>query len=59
MKACPYRSDFFAKLAEDPSGQPASQDRVNEGLNTWLTALDAIVARLQKFYADGGHDKGF
>ena len=58
MKACPYRKDFFAKLAADPEGgEPVSDERMNADLDKWLAALDAIVTRLQKFYAAGGHDK--
>ena len=60
LKACPYRADFFAKLKADPAGgPPASDDHLNEGLNRWLAALDGIVTRVQAFYRDGGHDKGF
>ena len=60
MKACPYRADFFNKLKADPAGgSSASDEHVNEGLNTWLAALDGIVTRLQTFYKAGGHDKGF
>jgi hypothetical protein len=47
-------------LKADPAGgSPASDDHVNEGLNKWLAALDGIVTRLQTFYKEGGHDKGF
>lgn len=60
MKACPYRADFYAKLAEDKSeGQPASEEKLNEQLNEWLAALDGIVKRMEDFYAKGKHDKGF
>ncbi|KAI0081963.1 het-c2 protein [Panus rudis PR-1116 ss-1] len=60
MKACPYKADFYAKLAADPAGgPPASQEKLHEELNKWLTALDAIVTRLQNFYEAGGHNKGF
>ncbi|CAL1706234.1 unnamed protein product [Somion occarium] len=59
MKACPYKADFYAKLAADPAGgPPISQDKLNEELNTWLAALDAIVTRMQTFYETGGHNKG-
>lgn len=58
MKACPYRKDFFAKLAADPEGgEPVPDARINEDLDKWLAALSAIVTRLQTFYATGGHDK--
>lgn len=60
MKACPYRADFYAKLAADPEGGPsASQDKLNEELNAWLAALSSIVARVQTFYVEGQYDKGF
>ncbi|KAF8198061.1 glycolipid transfer protein domain-containing protein [Pholiota molesta] len=60
MKACPYRADFYAKLAADPEGGPsASQDKLNEELNAWLAALSSIVARVQTFYVEGKFDKGF
>lgn len=60
MKACPYRADFYAKLAEDKSGgPPASQEELNQQLNKWLAALEAIVKRMEEFYAKGKHDKGF
>ncbi|KAI0725271.1 het-c2 protein [Fomitopsis betulina] len=60
MKACPYRADFYAKLASDPAGGAAVTTEVlNEGLNQWLAALDSIVKRLEAFYEKGGHNKGF
>ncbi|KIY44584.1 het-c2 protein [Fistulina hepatica ATCC 64428] len=60
MKACPYRKDFYAKLAADPAGGPSvSDDKLNEDLNKWLAALDAIVIRMEVFYEKGGHNKGF
>jgi hypothetical protein len=60
MKACPYRADFYAKLAADPTGGPsASQETLNEELNKWLAALSAIVTRMEAFYEKGGHGKGF
>ncbi|KAL6301233.1 het-c2 protein [Sparassis latifolia] len=60
MKACPYRADFYAKLASDPAGGPSvSADKLNEELNSWLTALAAIVTRMETFYEQGGHNKGF
>ena len=60
MKACPYRADFYAKLMEDKSGgPPASEEKLNEQLNKWLAALEAIVKRMEDFYAKGKHDKGF
>ncbi|KAJ7051821.1 glycolipid transfer protein domain-containing protein [Mycena amicta] len=60
MKACPYRADFYAKLAADPAGgEPASDEKVNEELDKWLAALDAIVAHMEGFYEKGGYGKGF
>jgi len=60
MKACPYRADFYAKLASDPSGGPSvASERLSEDLNKWLAALDSIVKRMEAFYEKGGHHKGF
>ncbi|KAL0576348.1 hypothetical protein V5O48_005646 [Marasmius crinis-equi] len=60
MKACPYRADFYAKLAADKEGGPAvSQEKVSEELDKWLAALDSIVKRMENFYEKGGHNKGF
>ncbi|KAF7305887.1 GLTP domain-containing protein [Mycena chlorophos] len=59
MKACPYRADFYAKLAADPAGGPAASDeKVTEQLNNWLNPLDAIVTRMQTFYEKGDYGKG-
>jgi len=59
MKACPYRADFYAKLAADPAGGPAaSAEQLDSELNTWLAALASIVERVQAFYVAGGHEKG-
>ena len=60
MKACPYRADFYSKLAADPAGgPPVPADKLNEELNKWLAALDNIVKRMEDFYEKGGHNKGF
>jgi len=60
MKACPYRADFYGKLAADPDGgEPASQEKLNEELDKWLAALHAILSRMEAFYEQGGHSKGF
>lgn len=60
MKACPYRADFYAKLAADPDGgEPATSERLNEELDKWLAALSAIVKRVEVFYEKGGYGKGF
>jgi len=59
MKACPYRADFYAKLAADPAGGPsASQEKLNEELDKWLAALSSIVERVQAFYEKGNYAKG-
>ncbi|KAH8916543.1 glycolipid transfer protein, partial [Atractiella rhizophila] len=52
MKACPYRKDFYAKLGSD-------QAKVEEQLGAWLDALGKIIDHMEKFYQDGGHNKGF
>lgn len=60
MKACPYRTDFYAKLVEDKSGgPPAPEEKLNQQLGEWLAALDGIVKRMEDFYAKGKYDKGF
>ena len=51
MKACPYRADFYAKLGSPP-------EKVHEELDKWLKALDALVKRLEAFYAKGNYGKG-
>ncbi|KAK0225598.1 het-c2 protein [Armillaria fumosa] len=57
MKACPYRADFYKKLAADPAGGPsATQDVVNEELDKWLAVLSDIVTRMQTFYEQGNHN---
>jgi hypothetical protein len=40
MKACPYRATFYAKL-----GPPEAN--VDEELQKWLAALEAIIAQLE------------
>jgi hypothetical protein len=60
MKACPYRADFYAKLAADPDGgTPASQEELNKEMDKWLAALSSIVARVEAFYEKGNYAKGF
>jgi len=60
MKACPYRADFYTKLAADPEGGvSASQEALNEALDLWLAGLDAIVKRIEAFYVQGGYGEGF
>ncbi|KAL7410631.1 putative het-c2 protein [Mrakia frigida] len=51
MKACPYRKDFYAKL-----GSP--QATVEEELDAWLTALEAIIQAIENFFASGNWAKG-
>ncbi|KAF5355522.1 hypothetical protein D9758_006388 [Tetrapyrgos nigripes] len=58
MKACPYRKDFFSKLAADPAGGAAlSQEKVEEDLAKWLAALDGIVKKMVNFYEKEGYGK--
>ncbi|KAG0255755.1 hypothetical protein BG011_004953 [Mortierella polycephala] len=45
MKACPYRSDFYAKLGSD-------QGLVKQDLSAYLADLSKIVTEIQQFYAD-------
>ena len=60
MKACPYRADFYTKLAADPAGGPSvSQEKLNEELDKWLAALSNIVTRMEAFYEKGNYAKGF
>ena len=60
MKACPYRKDFYAKLIYDPEGGDAiTPARLDTDLDQWLLALKKIIERMQNFYANGKHDKGF
>jgi hypothetical protein len=60
MKACPYRADFYKKLAADPEGGASVTDeKLNQELDKWLEALDSIITRMETFYQKGGHNKGF
>ncbi|KDQ55791.1 hypothetical protein JAAARDRAFT_180615 [Jaapia argillacea MUCL 33604] len=60
MKACPYRADFYKKLAADPAGgPPVPDDKLNAELDEWLAALHSIVKRMEGFYEKGGYGKGF
>ncbi|KAJ1302549.1 hypothetical protein OPQ81_002866 [Rhizoctonia solani] len=43
LKACPYRKDFYERIGSPPDDQ----------LNAWLTSLDNIITRMDKFYKDG------
>jgi len=52
MKACPYRADFYKKLAADPDGGVSMQEvKLDDDLNKWLAALAAIIQIIQDFYA--------
>lgn len=51
MKACPYRKDFYPKLAATP-------EEVDQKIQPWLSSLETIVSRMQKFYDEGYYGKG-
>jgi hypothetical protein len=60
MKACPYRSVFYAKLAADPDGGfSVQEDKLSEELDKWLAGLDMIVKKMAAFYEKGGYGKIF
>ncbi|KAH9454516.1 hypothetical protein MJO28_007503 [Puccinia striiformis f. sp. tritici] len=50
MKACPYRADLYQKLG--------TKEKVEVELERWLSALEMIVTRIQKFYEKGNYGKG-
>lgn len=53
MKACPYRKDFYVKLAADPDGGASATDKkVEEELNRWLEGLERIVVQMRKVYKE-------
>ncbi|CAO1617808.1 unnamed protein product [Sympodiomycopsis kandeliae] len=52
MKACPYRTDFYAKLGSPP-------EKVDEELEKWLSALQRIIKRMQDLYETKNLGKGF
>jgi hypothetical protein len=55
MKACPYRADFYTKLAADPAGgTPASAEKVDEAMSKWLGGLASQVEILKEYYATKG-----
>ncbi|KAJ7212953.1 hypothetical protein GGX14DRAFT_542431 [Mycena pura] len=59
MNACPQRADYYAKLAANRAGAaPASDEKVDRELNSWLAALDAIVTKMDAFYETGDYSKG-
>ncbi|KAN0073838.1 Glycolipid transfer domain containing protein [Tylopilus felleus] len=56
MKACPYRKDFYAKLASDPDGGVSvTATNVDEELNKWLGGLDKIISEMRKVYKEKGY----
>ena len=58
MKACPYRRDFYAKLAADPDGSASvAGDNVNKELDKWLHGLNMSVDQMQKLYKQKGYGK--
>ena len=58
MKACPYRNDFYAKLAADPEGGASvAGEQVDEELNKWLKGLDRIIAQMRKVYEENRYGK--
>ncbi|KAH7924210.1 glycolipid transfer protein [Leucogyrophana mollusca] len=60
MTSCPYRTDFFTKLANDPNGGPSvPDDKLTKDLDKWLAGLENIVQRIETFYAKGKHGEGF
>jgi hypothetical protein len=58
MKACPYRADFYKKLAADPGGASVTDEKLDQELDNWSEALDSIITRMEPFYQKGGHNKG-
>jgi hypothetical protein len=54
MKACPYRADFYDKLA----GGKDEDEKMMQQLVEWLVAFEKIVAILVAFYASEKYDKG-
>lgn len=56
VRACPYRKDFYAKLAADPDGGASVADeQVSQSLDKWLHGLNKIVGQMQKVYKDKGY----
>ncbi|KAF8552973.1 het-c2 protein [Imleria badia] len=56
MRACPYRKDFYAKLAADPDGGASvAGDKVDAELDRWLQGLDKIVVQMRKVYKEKGY----
>lgn len=57
MKACPYREDFYKKLANG-SVAPEIVAKVLKQLEEWLEALEKIVAIIEAFFESGNYGKG-
>lgn len=53
MKACPYRKDFYLKLA---GGDESAIEKAAAQLKEWLEALEKIVEIIVKFYVDGKYE---
>lgn len=56
MKACPYREDFYKKLANG-SVAPEIVAKVLKQLEEWLEALEKIVAIIESFFKSGNYGK--
>ncbi|KAG1904930.1 glycolipid transfer protein [Suillus fuscotomentosus] len=56
---CPPRKSFYEKLAANPNGEPCSQEVLDKQLNDWITGLDTIITRMDKFYTKGKHGEIF
>ncbi|KAG1719842.1 glycolipid transfer protein [Suillus lakei] len=56
---CPPRKNFYEKLAANPNGEPCSQEMLDQQLNDWVTGLDTIITRMDKFYTKGKHGEIF
>lgn len=53
MKACPYRKNFYDKLASDPAGGPeVPREKLDVELNKWLAGLEKILQRMKKVYEE-------
>jgi hypothetical protein len=50
IRSAPYRSDFYAKIAQ---GSPV--EKLDAEMEKWLGALDVIVTRMAAFLKDGGY----
>ena len=50
IRAVPYRTDFYNKLAEG-----GSHEKFDAELTKWLAGLDKIVLHMKVFLADSGY----